>query len=231
MKPTKSPRARIGVRRLVEKLARDRAELESLRRASSPPKLDNADELTRLAIATLHDAKALIQQGVYESDAAQFVELLKLRPECERTLALLENLQLSERPGALEDELRAGRLAALYSSSSAMSAYFEGDRSLGPLNARLKIASAALSAALAERGVAVVVAKPLTVTSGSLTIDRIDRRELRRIPSIRAIANRAADRLTRGEDLIIDCPGAGWRAPQGDRQPDAICWDRGSWLM
>lgn len=218
-------------RRLLERLAKEHVELQRLRQAGGGPSLADPASLVQLAAAALREAADLARRGGGQGDAAQFVEAFALAAEIERALALVSGLRLGEQPSALEDALRAGDLGAIFSASAALSAYFATDRYLAPLDAALRIAVAALAGALAARDVIVVVARPLTVASGGgLSLDRIDRRELRRVATIRALANRAADRLARGEELIVDCSGLGWRSTNGDRPPDAVCWDRGSWL-
>lgn len=227
--------------RIREKLAKEKAELDTFRRSAascpaaplriSPMIHADARSLIDIAICALNEAYRILSAASSKRGLTALDEALGFQSGIKRSIEALNSAPQTDGLETIENEFRAGTFNHVFSASTLFSTYFEGDLRFIQLAANYRLACASLIAALAARGIAVRMARPLTaVQSGTLRVDAIDRRNLRRIEEIKLMANRAADKLAQGEVLVVDCPVPGWVSETDSRSPEAVIWDRASWL-
>ena len=161
--------------------------------------------------------------------------------ETERTVA---TLQLAERIDAtlkslltlrdeddLENALVSGGLNDLFTTEPLLAVYFARDPAMIPVAEAYRIAGSALRLALAGHGVYVETPTPLSIISAAeARQNTVDGRELRRLATPRALANRMADRLQPGESLVVYSTVPGWKTADSHHVPVVAVWNRASWL-
>jgi hypothetical protein len=131
----------------------------------------------------------------------------------------------------LENALVSGALNDVLTTAPLVAGYFSRNAMLAPVTEGYLTAAAALRLALAEASIVVDTPPVLSIVSGRETRgEGIDGRELRRIPQARALANRTADRLAPGENLVVYCNVPGWTTREAQRQPAVVFWNSASWL-
>jgi hypothetical protein len=182
-------------------------------------------EWIAIAVRALGAAAALEP----ESEPGRIAAALGL---ADRLAASLEGVGAIAGMHELEDALLSGTLNDVLTTAPLVAGYFSRNASLAPVMEAYLLAAAALRLALVERGVVVEAPAVLSTISGrDARGEAMDGRELRRIPQARTLANRFADRLAPGENLVVYCSVPGWRTRNEHRPAAVVFWNSASWLV
>jgi hypothetical protein len=184
-------------------------------------------------IATAGRAIDLAAQAVAalepESEPARIAAALGL---AERLAANREGVGTIANAGDLEGALVSGTLNDVLTTAPLLAGYFGHDAGLIRVIESYLLAASALRLALAEVEIFVETPAVLSIVWGrQVRGESMDGRELRRIPQARTLANRLADKLTPGENLIVYCSVPGWTAREKHRPAAVVFWNSASWLV
>lgn len=187
------------------------------------------DDWTTIAVRALDLAARAIEVFEPDSEPARIAAALGLAgrlADSRKAVGAVANVD------DLEGALVSGTLNDVLTTAPLIAGYFNRDAGLAQVSEAYSVAAAALRLVLAEAGTVVETPAVLSIVSGrEARGEALDGRELRRIPQAKALANRIADRLAPGEQLIVYCSVPGWTTGDVRRPPVVVFWNRASWLV
>jgi hypothetical protein len=196
--------------------------------ASSDISRRAAADWTSIAVRAIDEAAHAVQSLKPRGDPAATAAALGL---AERIAASREAIAALAKTNDLEAALVSGTLNDVLTTAPLLSTYFSREAELAPVVEAYQLAAAALRLPLANASIVVETPAVLSIVSGrDIRGEAVDGRELRRIPQARALANRVADRLVSGENLVVYCSVPGWTTRDERRPAAAVFWNSASWL-
>jgi hypothetical protein len=207
------------------------AELKRLAAASAgaPRRREDGDSWIAIAGRALETALRSVQGLGPHSARGKNPLALGL---AERLTASHESVAALAGSDDLETALVSGALNDVLTTAPLLVGYFAREGELAVVIEAYLLAAAALRLALAEIGIVLDIPAVLSIASSrDVRGEALDGRELRRIPQARTLANRIADRLVPGANLVVYCSVPGWTTREGRRPPDVVFWNSASWLV
>jgi hypothetical protein len=206
------------------------ASLKRLATVTSNPsgRGDTTTDWMSTAVRALDTAARAVEALEPESEPARIAAALGLAG---RLAESREGVGAVASANDLESALVSGTLNDVLTTAPLVAGYFSRDAGLAPVTEAYLIAAAALRLALAEANIVVETPAVLSIVSGREARGEVlDGRELRRIREAKTLANRIADRLAPGENLIVYCSVPGWTTRDARRPPAVVFWNSASWL-
>jgi hypothetical protein len=204
-------------------------ELKRLAASSETSRRDTAAaDWTSIAVRAIDEAARVVQLLKPGGEPAGITAALGL---AERLATSREAIAALAKSSDLQGALVSGTLNDVLTTAPLLAAYFGRDAELAPIIEAYLLAAAALRLSLANANIVVETPAVLSIVSGrDIRGEAVDGRELRRIPHARALANRVADRLVSGENLVVYCSVPGWTTREECRPAAAVFWNSASWL-